>query len=141
MNINSLLRELSGPRPLFRVRNPAKLGCWHPSATYSLFPSGRDSHSLSAPTHANMSSHTLYDDVFGTFVTFCRGTGFQVTHRRVDSGNDPENGFWAFPSFHASFIERSRKWVHRVSSSIYGHKTYASGILSSRPLPNHPSEQ
>ena len=87
------------------------------------YPAGACRRILSAPTYANIPSRTLHDDVFSAFVTFCRGTGFQVTHRRVDSGNDPENGFWAFPGFHASFIERSRKWVHRVSSSIYGHKT------------------
>ena len=46
MNINSLLRELSGPRelprgpqPVCRVRNPANLGWWHPSTTYPHIPS------------------------------------------------------------------------------------------------------
>ena len=48
MNIYSLLRELSGPRPLCRVRNTAKLGCWHPPTTYSHIPGVRDSHSLSS---------------------------------------------------------------------------------------------
>ena len=55
MNIESLLWELSGPRPppqrpqsLCRVRNPADLGWWHPSTTYlhlHVFSSCRDSHS------------------------------------------------------------------------------------------------
>ena len=48
---------------------------------------------LSAPTHVNIPGRTLFDDAFCEFVTFCRGTGFQVTHGRVDSGNNPENGF------------------------------------------------
>ena len=28
------IRELSGPRPLCRVRSTAKLGCWHPSTAF-----------------------------------------------------------------------------------------------------------
>ena len=33
MNIQSLLRKLSGPHPLHRVADSANLGCWHPSTT------------------------------------------------------------------------------------------------------------
>ena len=47
MNINSLLRELSGPRPSRRVVDRANLGCWHPSTTDIHIPSLRDSHPLS----------------------------------------------------------------------------------------------
>ena len=47
MNINSLLRELSGPRPLRWVEDSAKLGKWHPTRTDMISSSGTDSHPLS----------------------------------------------------------------------------------------------
>ena len=42
MNINNLLRELSGPRPSRWVVDRANLGCWHPSTTDIHIPSLRD---------------------------------------------------------------------------------------------------
>ena len=57
MNINSLLRELSGPRPSRRVVDRANLGCWHPSTTDIHIPSLRDSHPVFAlPVFSSLSS-------------------------------------------------------------------------------------
>ena len=52
MNINSLLRELSGPRPSRRVVYRENLGCWHPSTTDIHIPSLRDGHPLSPGLHS-----------------------------------------------------------------------------------------
>ena len=46
MNTNSLVRELSGPRPSRRVVDRANLGCWHSSTTDIHIPSLRDSHPM-----------------------------------------------------------------------------------------------
>ena len=44
--INSLLRDLSGPRPSCRVVDRANLGCWYPSMTDIYIPSLTDSHPM-----------------------------------------------------------------------------------------------
>ena len=44
--INSLLRELSEPRPSRGVVDRANLGCWHPSTTDIHILSLRDSHPI-----------------------------------------------------------------------------------------------
>ena len=51
MNINSLLRELSGSRPSRWVVDRANLDCWHPSTTDIHIPSLGDSH----PPYASIS--------------------------------------------------------------------------------------
>ena len=44
MNIDSLLKKLSGSRPSRRVVDRVNLGCWHPSTTDIHISSLRDSH-------------------------------------------------------------------------------------------------
>jgi hypothetical protein len=46
-NIHGLIRKVEGPRPFRWVRNPAKLGNWHPSTTDITISSATDSHPLS----------------------------------------------------------------------------------------------
>ena len=145
-NFESRLWELSGPRPppqrpqsLRRVRNPADLGWWHPSTTYShlhVFSSCRNTHSLTELVGQTNFVVGLHPLVVGV------GFGPQDTSQLVDArwSEGREAGRYQFPTSCRGFYRTTGLLVARCSKPGYmfsgSTRVYGSSLLECGAWPN-----